>query len=350
MTMEVEGEEADRGEADGYQPSSTSVPGSKLPSDHEADDEAPDPKVIEHETALALATAAQGLGEAVNAVYSKDPEAEAARKKLKDKYDQETKKGPPPGKVREVFDNALELFQSAAHALLHSHAGDQPSLEAWITAQLASNVPYPHDPRTLYGILFDGYQVEKRLKAHKGPRERALAKAAAATDLWETWFKDWSDPSAAILARIGDSAGDLAAIHSDLAARTNVDYAIYRLFFEVAPRLVAVWEDRLPDDAGDAIELVRKALTGFHKLERSLTPPSKRTDYGGVYFTKGDPNENRKKVVEDWRRAAHAEAAAMAASKLQPDDSQSLNGKLEKLKQTQGDLAKALLSDPVPTP
>lgn len=323
-------------------------PGDEAPAAIKYDDEAPPSAIKDYEKTQALSTTSQGIGEATVTLHSKDPVAIKAREELEKKFRTEISESPP-GDLWQKFDIAMDWFKNIAHRILgHRPNDDYPLLADWIKTQLDARDLYGG---TVYSLLFGREQVRTRLAKRWGDREGTLINAAATTDLWELWFKQWSDPVATIDARIGTSEADLEQINTALESRRNINLALYQLFFEVAPRLLAVAPEHIPHDVKEAIVLVRGKLSRFDDRVKALTPASERKtdEFGGVWMSKEKVQEMRIKVLSNWNKSAEAEADAQAESKLRRDDAQTLKSRLDTLKQIESQLAKDLLSD-TPSP
>lgn len=349
------------------------------------DDEGPHLVIFEQAKKAALLSATQGIAEAADELYSPEPEKSKKRDEVFKKYKTDTAIAPEPGgPVRVKFEKAIGIFESAMADLLCQDKSTSGEIQArtirddktkntrfdnWLFEQLDAPRKWCapknekgywkplHPPfKPLYGLFFRRKQVGARLDGTLGHRELALREARNKTKRWADAFKAWSDPGRSIDNTIGSSIGDLEKINADILSNNNVDYAIYRLLFEVAPRLIQVSPaDRpLEPDVGEAITRLANALVDFPERQDALQPGSNR-NYRSVYLIpvskddKDDPKplqNAREKVLEKWTKSADKLAAADAALALRKDDAQSLKTHFDTLVQTEAKLVQELLAPP----
>ena len=295
---------------------------------------------------LAQISAEQGIGEATEAIYSNDPEKKKKRDEVVKTYEAEIATNPA-GTVRTKFDAAMLMLKSALTDL-HCKDDDSTPLAQWIGRQLSYHkdqrkICEPLD-KPLYKLLFTRKQVEVRVDERLGKRERTLLDARKKSLRWANAFKAWSNPGQSIDDIIGNSVTDIEKINADIMAGRDVDHAIYRLLFEVAPRLLSVANDKLPDLADKAITRLSEALKDFPERQKKLVIGSKRGD-GSVYLIAGDAlQEHREYVLDIWTKLVDPQAAAEAESELRPDDAVELKKKLDALIQSEPFSKEALAS------
>ncbi|WP_166300668.1 hypothetical protein [Bradyrhizobium sp. 2S1] len=347
------------------------------------DDEAPDPRILEQARKAALASATQGIADATDDLFSSEPDKVKKRNDIFKKY--KTDIAPEPGgPVRAKFEKAIGMFESAMADLLcedksttcSAEERQMPSadkekktrFDKWLHEQLDPPTylcDRPEPPycywkfMPLYGLFFRKKQVGRRLDESLATRELALRDARNTTKGWADAFKAWSDPGKSIEDTIGSSIGDLEKINADILSNTNADYAIYRLLFEVAPRLIQVAPaDRpLKNGVGQAILRLSSALVDFPERKRVLCSGKARKD-GSVYLIpvssedgKDDPmplQTERKGVLEAWTISAEKLAEADADFTLRKDDAPSLKTRFDTLVQTEAKLVQDLLAPPTP--
>ena len=226
--------------------------------------------------------------------------------------------------------------------------------------------------RQRLGVLFGRGKIKIRLDRRFGDRERELANAAAATDLWERWFKQWSDPVETIGARIVTSETDLEQINDALREKRNVDLAIYQLLLRGCPAPPPVSPKiPVPDEVATLSSKVRKKLSfrGHENREpttskdrqnnkpllfqdriTALTPAEARDDkeiFAGVWLTTQEAygQTGARTCSRTGKRRLRSEADAMADYTLRTDAAPSLKSRLDSLKETESPRAKDLLSD-----
>jgi hypothetical protein len=311
---------------------------------------------------LAQISAEQGIAEATDEMYSDELEKKKKRAEIIKSYKADVASNMP-GNVRQKFDAAMAPFKSALEDLI-CRDGASTRLGDWLDRQIRPDpLPTcepPPDPlplceplhKPLYKLLFTRKQVYCRLADRLGTRESRVVISRQATLRWAAAFKAWSEPGKSIEAMI--DMKDTDAIYAGILAPRDADYAIYRLLFEVAPRLLSVASEKLPTspcgcplkEAGDAITLLSKDLAKFRESQCKLVVGKERED-GTVFLIDGDElDKHRKCILERWVGAIERQAIAEAAFSLRPDDASSLKLKLDKLIGSEAEDAKNALAPP----
>jgi len=293
----------------------------------------------------AQAEAATAIAGPTQDMYSEDPDKKKARAAVRTAYKRAVAENPD-GELRLKYFTAWKKLQAAATDLTRQAKGEDNSrLEYWIAKQLAPNSP-------LYLLLAERHQLQTRFDARVGARELAQRNARWEADRWANSFKNWSDPVASISALIGTTADDIDRLNADIANSVNADYAIYRFWMEVAPRLIQLHPDKNKPGNLPGLATLKKALGFLDKDDphlQGLQHATERT-YDGVYMVPADDLEKQQtEALKKWNAALGKQAEADTAYTLRPDDAASLKTRLDAFAQGESDKAKQILSDPTPS-
>lgn len=329
----------------------------------EADDPEPGTNIVEMKVQRALAEANKPIEVATETIWSTDQEKIKARKAVEDAYRAAARRGTPQETAGELwlrYRKADEKFQSAASDMLRSRVEhwkidknkeEEASLREshlwkWIDTFLAPSAdpkaPPPAGPEKLQvrKILLERKQVEARLAATLGKRERARQEAAQETKNWEKAFARWSAPDKEIAAMIASYFDRIDQLNADINTGNNRAQAIFSFWFEVAPVHLQLRDKKV--DAMDApgVQMIRDALKDFPNLANSYESGAVRKD-GSLYLLDPGPKDppdpsplaaKRRDVLEEWQGAAERQAAAEAAYATRPDAAADLKPRHDKLK------------------
>ena len=299
------------------------------------DDSEPDARFKEIALGAAVAEALKPIAPATEEIWSPDPARKQVRDALQKAYATATE---AEGPLRVKYDAAMASFVRAATDLLSSSGGGKSRLETWIAAYLDKGKPI-HALFTARAVLVT------RLKPRSGIRERKLGVKRTATARYAEAHKGWSDPVAAIDAAIGGSAGEIDQLNADINLDRNADHAIYRLWFDHAPRLLQLSPTKV-EGTVPGLDKITAALGDFPERIDALKSGADRND-GSLYLADAAKlPQVREAVLDAWKAAAKEQAEAEAAFTLRPDDTAALAARLDAATKGEGDAAKMLLVQP----
>jgi hypothetical protein len=262
---------------------------------------------------IALAEAMKPLEGPTADLYS--PDKQPARDALQKAYAKTTAQD---GDLRTKLDAAHKKFDRAASDMA-------PRLDEWI--KLLSSGP-------LADTLRRREDTKTQLDARSGDREKARANAQADAKNWADRHADWSAPADKMTALIGTYVDKIDKLNADINNDVNRDAAILSFWFEVAPAHLQIDDkyDTLSGDAKSAVDKVKGALGDYKDLAAALVPGKDRKDGSLWLIAPADLDSKRKWVLDQWIKAAGAQADAEAKYKQNPDDAASLKQQWDKLK------------------
>jgi hypothetical protein len=265
---------------------------------------------------LALAEAMKPVATATDELHSLDPDKKKAREKVVSDY-----------RKAAAQDGELDVRFKAADAAFIRTAEDMAGLfDAWLDRMTDTAAD------GAVAIAFrERQQVQERLDATRGDRERRRLRWQAETKLWESRFAAWKNPTANLTALMTDPA-KINGLNADINNDKKRDLAMFAFWFEVAPKHLQLRGDPLPKKVAEQVAALQAALAPAPDLALGYDLGPDRDD-GSLYLIDPDGLEQkRKEVLDAWTKAATAQAEAEAAFKLRPDDAASLGPRWDKLK------------------
>lgn len=300
------------------------------------DDPEPDSRFKENALSAALADALKPIGPATDEIWSPDAARQQTRDALGKAYGKATQADGPLGAK---YAKAMASFAKAAGDLLSTTGGGTSKLDSWIAAYLDKGKPIE--------TLFRGQtDLAKRLAPRGADRETKRDEQRATTARYADAYKAWADPVGTIDGMIGSRADEIDTLNADINVGRDADYAIYRLWFEHAPKLLQLSPKTVDDTAAPGLGKITAALTDFQERKKALQSGIDRKD-GSIWLVDaGGFAKARQDVLDGWKAAAKKQAEAEANFTLRPDDTATLKARLDAAAQGEADAAKALLVQP----
>jgi hypothetical protein len=263
----------------------------------------------------------------------KAPEAEiiyfanAATKAEREAAQRDWKKaaGRTEGPLWRKYAELDELFRDIARELVRKQGNGESKLDRWISAYLAPGKPLTE--------LFARQQTtEAALRTLSGALECRSRRAQDEAKALEKAYGAWKSPAARIDAIIASYAALLPTLR--WPAQEGDPYAIYRFWFEVAPKHLALRDEPVRESNAPGVRAISAALRDFPQRRRALRSGPERRD-GSLYLS--DPeatplDAQRLELVGLWKDALTRQAKYKVLSEDRPDDAASLARKLDELR------------------
>jgi hypothetical protein len=275
----------------------------------------PSPADIFREIKLAAVTAEllKPVAAATEDLISADPAKQKARDAIHSAYAKAAGTTASPGRLRLDYLGAEDKFRIVADDM-------EPRLDAWIARWLAPT-------GALHSLIKQRMKAAGLAEERAGPLEGARDKAAARTRKWAAKFADWSAPDKRIEI---PPVAEMTTLNNSINNKTDLDYSIYRFWFDIAPKLLGAAETEPAGLAG--LGKIRTALkTDFPALAEALEPGGARLD-GPVYLLDpGALGAKREAIRKAWEAAAKAQIDPEIKYRAEPDDTASVVKRREQL-------------------
>ena len=246
-------------------------------------------------------------------IYLADPATAAERKAAEEAY--RAAAARPDGPLWKKYMRADWTFNEVGEELKESVNG-KTRLQDWIDKYLAPG------RNKLIEIFQERKRVEAAIIAGMGPRECRFRRAEERLKAWEKASQDWKAPVSKIEATI-DSYAPLLEKLPRLVHEGDA-YAIYRYWFEVAPKHLRLRDSQVLNSNAYGICAMSRALQDFPDRRRWLES-GKVLDDGSLFLLDPGaagtwPLEGQRKHVLDKREAAATDyAMRKALFQAEPD-------------------------------
>jgi len=294
----------------------------------------PSPEKILREIKLAAIKAEllKPVATSTEDLLSTDPAKKKARDTIHLNYAKAAGKNPK-GKLRTDYEAAAKSIQLTAN-----DEDMDERLTAWIAAWLAPGKP-------IHALLKALEHAAAALDGRSGKLEAARDGAATRTARWAHVFGLWSNPE----TRIDLSyAADIPKVNSDINNEENLDYAMYRFWFDIVPRHLRYSETSVQDGDIKGLGKVRAAVKDLPATAEMFLAGKDRGD-GSVYLI--DPAAlagHRANIRDEWQKAAEDQAEAEVDYRIAPDDTASLKKTRERLEAEYYESVRSKLTPPAP--
>jgi hypothetical protein len=262
-------------------------------------------------------------------IYYRDPQTDDARGATEKAYRAAFHR---PDGLSKKYERADWTFGEIGEDLKEKVNG-KTLLQRWIREYLSPG-------KELFEIFQDRKRIEAALVAAMGPRECRFRTAEERLKGWNKAYQDWKAPAAKIEAIIDSYAPLLETLRTQVHEGSN--YAIYRYWFEVAPRHLHLRDEAVLNSNAYGITAISKALRKFPDRRRALQSGKVLGDGSLFLLNPGvepeRPLQDQQELVLKGREdSAKSYARLKAMFESQPDTVKPLAKQLEEVTRSEAD-------------